>query len=117
MGSFLSKAERNCFIAGKRRLENLKSRWNKIRGSCISNIALAMANSVPQCFFESPLLDGHKCFDTCGTFSSLALDKGQNMNTKTQAKTNQANKAVAKCRFKTLAKEVFFSFIAHMKVS
>lgn len=39
-------------LAGKRGLENLKSKWNKVHGSCISSITLAIANSVPHCFFE-----------------------------------------------------------------
>lgn len=60
-------------------------------------------------------MNSQNCYDTCGTFSSLALDKVLDMNTKPEAKPNQANKAVAKCHFKTLAEEVF-SFIAHMKV-
>lgn len=47
--------------------------------------------------------------DTCSAFSSLALDKVQNMNIKPQAKPNRANKAVAKCHFSHCLRRLFLS--------
>lgn len=83
MGSFLSRAERNCFIAAKQRLGNFKSRWDKIRGGFISNITLAMANSVPRCCVEMSSAGQSSVFWHPGTFSSLAPDEVQITDAKT----------------------------------